>query len=275
MYLVGTPIGNLGDLTLRAVDTLRRVEIVAAEDTRRARALLSHLDIHQKQLMCVNAHATEQQIARLLDAVLEGRSAALITDAGMPSVSDPGSRVVRAASERAVTMELVPGPSAVTAAIALSGLVDSAFLFLGFLPRQGKERRSAIERISATGEPVVVFESPVRAARTLGDLAEVMPDRSAFVGRELTKRYEEALRGTLAELAARPEPWRGELVLVLGPTEPNRVATAESPADVDQVIGARLAEGASTKMIASELSRSHGLPRREAYRRVQALRERT
>ena len=140
LFVIGTPIGNLGDITLRAIDTLREVTHVAAEDTRRTRQLLSHLDIHGKQLVALDAHASEKRVAGLVERLVAGESVALVTDAGMPSVSDPGTALVRAAIEKGVTVTVIPGPSAVTAAVALSGLVEGPFLFLGFLPNTHTQR---------------------------------------------------------------------------------------------------------------------------------------
>lgn len=270
LFLVGTPIGNLGDITLRAVETLREVEHIAAEDTRRTRQLLSHLDIHGKHLVALDAHAPDKRIAGLVERLAAGESVALVTDAGMPSVSDPGAALVRAAIERGVTVTAVPGPSAVTTAVALSGLVDGAFLFLGFLPRRGKKRHEAVARIVASREPIVLFESPNRTQGTLEELAASMPKRRASVSRELTKLHEETVRGTLAEVAAQDE-WRGEIAIVLGP---GAGEGAEAPGDdaLDARIGELLAEGASPRSVTDELTSWSRRPRREVYARVQRIR---
>ncbi|HEU5073844.1 MAG TPA: 16S rRNA (cytidine(1402)-2'-O)-methyltransferase, partial [Polyangiaceae bacterium] len=177
LYLVGTPIGNLSDITLRAIETLKRVPRVAAEDTRRTRALLSHLGLGGKKLHSMNANTREHELTRLLDFLLEGDDMALVTDAGMPAISDPGAELVSAAAARDVAVVCIPGPSAVTTAAALSGLVSGPFLFLGFLPRKGKKRAQALARIEASSEPVILFESPLRTARTLADLAANLPNR--------------------------------------------------------------------------------------------------
>jgi 16S rRNA (cytidine1402-2'-O)-methyltransferase len=271
LFIVGTPIGNLGDITLRAIETLRAVSIVAAEDTRRTRGLLSHLQITDKRVVCIDAHASEAAIERLLDHVIEGQSVAVVTDAGMPAISDPGSAVAGAAHRRGIVPTVIPGPSAVTMAIAASGLVEGPYVFLGFLPRNGSKRDDAIARIATTELPVLVFEAPNRTATTLTDLARVMPARQGCLCRELTKLHEEVIVDSLTGLAERSRDWRGEVVLVLGPAEP---APAEPPdeAAIDALIVERLARGMSTKDVASALSAELGLPRRELYSRVQALR---
>ncbi len=270
LFVIGTPIGNLGDITLRAIDTLREVKHVAAEDTRRTRQLLSHLEVHGKHLVALDAHASEKRIAGLVDRLVAGESVALVTDAGMPSVSDPGAALVRAAVERGVEVTAIPGPSAVTAAVALSGLVEGPFLFLGFLPRRGQKRHEAIERIARSVEPVVLFESPNRTQHTLDELAGAMPERQASVSRELTKLHEETVRGTLAELSTRSE-WRGEIAIVLGPGDGER-AEAPDDAALDARIGELLAEGVSPRSVADELTAWSRRPRREVYARVQKLR---
>ncbi len=271
LYVIGTPIGNLGDITLRAIETLRNVDHVAAEDTRRTRQLLSHLEIHSKHLVALDAHASEKRIAGLVERLTAGQSVALVTDAGMPSVSDPGTALVRAAVEQGVTVTTVPGPSAVTAAVALSGLVDGPFLFLGFLPRRGKKRHEAIERIATSREPVVLYEAPGRTQATLEELSRAIPERAACVCRELTKLHEETVRGTLAELAARGE-WRGEIALVIGPGD-GGATTAPDDAELDTRIGELLAGGASPRSVADELTSWAQRPRREVYARVQRVRD--
>ncbi len=273
LYVVGTPIGNLGDLSQRAGALLGAVDRVAAEDTRRARALLAHLGLRRRTVVRLDAHATEQGIAAVLDELERGHSVALVSDAGMPSVSDPGARVVQAAIARNLGVVVVPGPSAVSAAVALSGLVEGPFLFLGFLPRRGRKRSEAVEHVARTAEPVVLFEAPGRTRATLSELAGAMPDRPAVVCRELTKLHEEARRGTLAELAT-VSSWRGEITVVLGaacPITPPPDHTAAGSLDAE--ILDRLRAGASAKTVVTELAPTARVPRRELYARVQALRD--
>jgi 16S rRNA (cytidine1402-2'-O)-methyltransferase len=273
LYVVGTPIGNLGDITLRALETLRAVSDVAAEDTRRTRALLTHFGISGKRLHAIDAHAGEREIQKVVLRLSEGHDVALVTDAGMPTVSDPGAALVRAATARNHRVLVLPGPSAVTAASALSGLVEASFWFAGFLPRRGQKRERAIERIAACPDPVVLFEAPNRLAETLVDLAAVQSARAASVSREISKLHEETLRGSLSELAARVagEDLRGEVTIVLGPAVSDPGEELDD-AELDSRIEARLREGAPTKAIAAELAALSGRPRREIYARVEALR---
>jgi 16S rRNA (cytidine1402-2'-O)-methyltransferase len=273
LHVVGTPIGNLGDITLRAVQTLRAVDRVAAEDTRRTRVLLSHLGLRSKPLCSLDAHATERKLETVVGYLLRGQSVALVTDAGMPSVSDPGARVVRAVAQRGLPIVVVPGPSAVTAAIALSGLVEGPFLFLGFLPRRGQKRHAALARICRTHEPVVLFEAPGRTAATLAELSRVVPERSAVICRELTKLHEEARRGCVAELT-QGTPWRGEVTIVLGAAEPAAPqADATRDSELDRLIEERILAGSSSSSIVTELAPLFAQPRRQLYARVQAVRD--
>jgi 16S rRNA (cytidine1402-2'-O)-methyltransferase len=274
LFVVATPIGNLRDITLRAIDTLRDADRVLAEDTRRTRALLSHLGIAGKPIDRLDAHAEDADIPRVLARLAAGERIALVTDAGTPVVSDPGARLIRAAAEQGARVVPIPGPSAVMAAVSLAGLVTAGFRFVGFLPRSGPERREAVARIAEAPEAVVLFESPQRCAATLAELAQVMPDRQAVVARELTKVHEEAVRGTLASLAALSgREWRGEVTLVLGPqveAAPPRLCEEE----IDARIDARLSEGRRAKDITEALSLETGLPKREIYARVIARRSR-
>jgi len=273
LYVVATPIGNLGDLSPRAREALGAASRVLAEDTRRTRALLSYAGIAGKALIRVDAHAAPERLARLVDGFEQDESIALVTDAGAPGVSDPGAGLVRAAAERGVRVVPIPGPSAVTAAIAASGLVEGPFSFLAFLPRQGKKRRLALERAAMSAEPLVLFEAPQRIAQTLADLAELTPARPAALCRELTKLHEEILRGTLTELSALEREWRGEITLVLGAQVIAESASSTAdPTEIDAEISGRLAKGAHPKDIASELAARLGIPRREAYARVLVVR---
>lgn len=268
LYLVGTPIGNLGDITHRAVETLRQVDRIYAEDTRRTRILLSALGITGKPVSSLHAHSSEHTVKTALEILQEGRDLALVTDAGMPSISDPGLVLVQAARNLGLSVTAVPGPSAVPTAVALSGLVHGPFLFLGFMPRKGRQRSEAIERIASSDVPVVFFESPQRATETLADLAEVAPDRSVAVCRELTKRFEEVRLGTMAEVAAITE-WRGELTIVVAQSEEVHDA-GETEVALEEQIDALIAQGCSVKDIVSALGRSaRSLPKRTLYGLVQ------
>lgn len=272
--MVGTPIGNLGDITLRAIDTLRQVSRIAAEDTRRTRGLLSHLGITGKPLDVIEAHRSERALDAIVQRLVGGEDVALVTDAGMPSISDPGSELVRKAWAHGIEVRVVPGPSAVTAAIAACGLVDGSFWFAGFLPRRGQRREECLRRVAEFSDPVVLFESPHRALSTLADLAKAMPQRPAAVCRELTKLHEETVRGTVEGLASH-EAYRGEICIVLGPGP----GSADSREPVDDAalegwIVEGLAEGTSTKTLASRLGPRTGLARRDLYARIERIRAR-
>ncbi|MBN2194260.1 MAG: 16S rRNA (cytidine(1402)-2'-O)-methyltransferase [Polyangiaceae bacterium] len=270
LFVVGTPIGNLEDLTLRAADTLRRVHHVAAEDTRRTRALLSHLGAHGKVLHTLDANAGERAIASVVARLCNGNDVAVVTDAGMPGISDPGARLVAAAVAAGIAVQVVPGPSALTAAVALSGLVEGPFFFAGFLPRKGGKRRDLLGRIMRSVDPVVLFESPQRTAATLAELAEGEPGRPVAVCRELTKLHETTVRGTLAELAAAAE-WRGEVVIVLGPGSP--ASEVLDPDALRAAIRRRLSAGASVREVSAALAEETGRPRRELYALAQVERD--
>lgn len=275
LFVVATPIGNLKDVTVRAVETLRAVHHVAAEDTRRTRALLGHLGIQGKYLHSLHAHSVEADVERLAVLLQRGEDIALATDAGTPLVSDPGIALVRAAIQGGSRVVPVPGPSSVLAALVVSGLAtDGGFRFVGFLPRTGPGRRDAILNVSATPEPVVLFESPLRVAQTLRDLSEATPDRCACVARELTKIHEEATRGTLSELAADGREWRGEVAIVLGAHRPEARQEQIDDSAIDARIHGELLRGVHAKAIAERVAAWSGRPRRELYARVVAMKRR-
>lgn len=264
LYLVATPIGNLGDMTERAVATLRQVAHVAAEDTRRTRGLLSHFGITGKELHTLDGNASERAVARVVTLLKDGQDVAFATDAGTPGVSDPGRALVQAAVAAGVPITSLPGASAVTTAVALSGLVAGPFLFLGFLPRQGSGRKELLRRIEHETLPVVLFEAPHRMQETLVDLSAHCPERQAAVCRELTKLHEEVLRGRLQDLAENVREWLGEIVVVLGEAAALPVP-GSSDDDLRQQARTLVAGGASVKAIASHLSEISGRARREVY----------
>jgi len=269
LFVVATPIGNLGDVTARAVETLRACDRVLAEDTRRTRQLLTHLGIPGKPVDRLDAHASEADCARVAERLAAGERIALVTDAGTPGVSDPGERVVQAAVAAGVTVIPIPGASAVLAALVASGLAgDGRFRFVGFLPRDGADRRQAIALVSDTPETVVLFEAANRTTATLRELADATPERGACVARELTKMHEELVRGTCAKLAGEEREWMGEIVLVLGPHEPGARAATIDDAAIDGRIDEALARGEHAKTVAERLAAWSGRPRRELYERV-------
>jgi 16S rRNA (cytidine1402-2'-O)-methyltransferase len=247
------------------VETLRDAGCVLAEDTRRTRTLLTHYGIGGKTVLKLDANASDRDLDRVVDRLKKGERMALVTDAGTPSVSDPGTALVRRAVSQGIFVTAIPGPSAVTTAVALSGLVDGPFFFLVFLPRKGERRRHAIERISGLPEPVVLFEAPSRLAETLDDLAGSMPERSACVARELTKLHEEALRGSLSELSKQDVVARGEVTIVLGPTAETLSPSSD---DIDALIARRLEQGLTIKQVATEVAARTGIARRDAYARA-------
>lgn len=263
LYLVSTPIGHLGDLTHRAVDVLRAADVLFAEDTRHTRVLLRHYGIERR---CVSYHE-HNEAARTAEARRswgKGRSIALVADAGTPLISDPGLRLVRAAVEAGVRVIPVPGASAVLAALVASGLDPEPFTYFGFLPRARAARSARWAALRSLGHTAVLFESPQRLARTLGELAEALGgERAVVVARELTKMHEEFFRGTLAEAAAyyRAREVRGEVVVCVG--------GAISPERGEREAAGRAAElaraGATTPEITRALRQEFGLDRNRAY----------
>lgn len=277
LFVVATPIGNLGDITLRAIDTLREVDVVLAEDTRRTRALLSHLDIKGKPVERFDANASPADVARWVARLSEGASIALVTDAGTPLVSDPGASLVAGAHDAGVRVVPIPGPSAVMSAVSAAGIGDGRFLFLGFLPRAGTARREALAAVARAEVAVVLFESPRRVVETLADLAAKCPDRRAAITRELTKVHEEIAVGRLAELAeaAGEREWLGEITLLVAPASAGETHEAWSDEAIDRRIAQDLAAGRRAREIAELLAIETGRPKREIYARVLALRDAT
>jgi len=272
LYLVGTPIGNLGDITLRALETLKQTRHVAAEDTRRTRQLLTHFAILERTLHALDANASPRKIEELLRLLDSGEDISLVTDAGMPSVSDPGTALVRGAHARGITVCPIPGASAVTAAVGASGLVDASFVFLGFLARHGRKRKDALTRIEKSLDPILIFESPQRIAATLRELSQRIPDRPCTLCREISKLHEEITPSTIAELAAREGEWRGEITLVIAAAEERADEEIDLTA-LETRARARLAEGATVKTVVAELGEETTLARREVYALVQRVRE--
>lgn len=266
LYVVATPIGNLGDLTPRAAQVLSECNVVCAEDTRRTRQLLSHLGIQGKRLHALHAHSSERAVSQALDWVREGQKVALVTDAGTPCVSDPGIELIRTCHDNNLQVISVPGASAMTTAVSVSGLVDGAFTFFGFLPRSGSKRTRQLERICKSHEPSVLFEAPGRVAATLTELAARIPERRACVARELSKLHEEIRVATLATLAARSDEWRGECTLVIaGEPEPEEPPEISDDAGLRVEIATALRAGAGTKALADALAARLGRSRKELY----------
>ncbi len=262
---MATPIGNLEDVTLRALRVLREAELVLAEDTRHTRVLLDRHGI-AAQPVSLHEHNEARRSELALEVLARGASVALVSDAGTPLVSDPGERLVRAALDAGHAVCAVPGPSAVLAALVASGLPTGAFSFVGFPPRKSGERKALFESLRDRAETLVFFESPRRIGATLSGLADALGERRACVARELTKIHEELARGTLAELSARfAEGARGEVTLVVEGA-PARAAAPDEL--VDAAIRARSAAGGSASEIARDVARATGVARSAVYERI-------
>ena len=273
LYVVATPLGNLGDLSPRAADTLKRVAAVAAEDTRHSKPLLVHAGSHA-ELISFHEHSSERALERILRILSAGRDVALITDAGTPVISDPGVVLVAAARERGIQVVTIPGPTAVAASLSVSGIGGDRYLFLGFLPRKGSDRRRFLLTAASSEWTVVIFEAPNRVTQLLADLMAVCgPDRHAAVSRELTKVFEETRAGTLQELSEHyaETPARGEVTVVLAGTGKQRVAERLPPPDPGERAKALLAEGLSRKDVANKLVEETGISRNTAYKLVNEL----
>ncbi|HLN41882.1 MAG TPA: 16S rRNA (cytidine(1402)-2'-O)-methyltransferase [Acidimicrobiales bacterium] len=273
LVLVSTPIGNLGDLSPRALEALAQADLVCCEDTRRTRGLLTHAGLKGVRLMSLHGHNEMARVEAVLAHLAEGRTVAVVSDAGTPAVSDPGGRLVSAAAAAGATVTTVPGPSAVLAALVVSGLPTDRFCFEGFLPRRGGERRRRVEVVAGDARTAVLFEAPGRLAATLGDLLEACgPERRVVVARELTKLHEEVWRGTLAEASAAfaERDVRGEVVVVLaGDPEADR---APDDPDIVEALRARLEAGDSLRDAAGLVAGAMGVSRRRAYDLALALR---
>lgn len=264
LYVVSTPIGNLGDLSYRAVEILSTAAMIVAEDTRHSRRLLDHYGITTR-CNAYHEHNEARETPRLVHRLLAGESIALITDAGTPLVSDPGSRLVSAAIDAGVPVVPIPGASALLAALVASGLAGETFTFFGFLPRKGKERFAALTELMRLRHTAVIYEAPSRVGATLAEIAAAgAGGRTAVVARELTKKFEEFARGTLSELAERftAESARGEVVILIGPAREEAPSEENLRADALRLRRA----GASPREIAERLAGEHGAPRNLAYR---------
>ncbi len=265
LVLVATPIGNLGDLSPRAVEVLAKADAVACEDTRRTGRLLAHAGVTAPRLLVVNEHTEKAGAAEIADLIVAGNMVALVTDAGTPAVSDPGAKVVEAVLKAGGEVEAVPGPSAALAALVVSGLPTGRFCFEGFLPKKGRHRADRLHALSVEPRTMVLFEAPHRLARTLGDLAAALGgDRAIAIVREQTKLHEEIWRGTLADAVTRvgeSEP-RGEYVLVVAGC-PDAAPPSES--QIRAALDERLADGLSRRDAAAAVADDLGVSRRAVY----------
>jgi 16S rRNA (cytidine1402-2'-O)-methyltransferase len=265
LLLVATPIGNLGDLSERAADALRRASLICCEDTRRTAKLLTHLGIKGVRMVVTNEHTEYERITDVLDALDTGGTVVVVSDAGTPGISDPGERLVQAAIAAGHTISAIPGPAAVTMALVISGLPTARYVFEGFLPRTGSERTSRLGEIAGERRTIVLYEAPHRLARTLADLvAACGPERQVVVARELTKLHEEVWRGTLADAVDRvhrSEPI-GEHVIVLAGSPPPAETTDD---EIREALRTQLAAGASKRSAVSIVAADVGVPKNRVY----------
>ena len=276
LYIVSTPIGNLGDITFRAVEVLKAADVILAEDTRRSGVLLRHYGISGR-LVSAHEHNERSRAGTVVEMLREGRDVALITDAGTPLLSDPGARIVREVVEAGFDVVPIPGASALLAALVASGISAERFAFYGFIPRKGGRRTELLEEIAGLPYAAVLYESPNRTAELLRDLAAAAgSDRRVAVGRELTKMHEEFFRGTAEEAAARFEERevKGEIVVVVE----GRAEDAEAEAETDalaarSIAQALMAQGMSPSAVAKELRRRLGIARNAAYELAQEAAE--
>ena len=262
LYVVSTPIGNLEDLTLRALRILKEVDIVACEDTRHTRILLAHYGI-VKPLLSYHEQNERQRTAELLERLRADASVALVTDAGTPALSDPGYAIVHAASAQGIPVIAVPGASAVTAALAVAGLPTDRFAFLGFLPRKSAERKRTLETLASIPWTLVFFEAPHRLRDMLQDVEDVLGDRQVAVGRELTKRFEEVIRGPVSEVQDHfrtTEP-RGEFTVVVAGAGEHAKTTLSAEADLRELLEGGMPPKSAVQIVA----RRHRITRRDVY----------
>ena len=277
LYVVATPIGNLSDITERAIKTLRDVDLIACEDTRHTKKLLHHFGINTKTLS-YHEHNELQREKELIDRLVNGSDVAVVSDAGTPAINDPGYRLVRAAIDAEVEVVPIPGPSALITALVASGLPTNEFFYAGFLPARANARQTRLRELSSIPATLIFYETPHRLLASLKDAREILGERQAVVARELTKLHEDIRRGLLSELVehygASAEP-RGEIVLLIDQTV---VATADAKDEVGSSVGQLVAEferqGLDHRAALKKAARELGLPRAEAYRRLLAERGR-
>ncbi|AFM23247.1 16S rRNA (cytidine(1402)-2'-O)-methyltransferase [Desulfomonile tiedjei] len=262
LFVVATPIGNLEDITMRALEVLRNVHVIACEDTRKSRILLQRWGIRQR-LLSFHKFSEARKMQLVLDRLEQGQNVAIVSDAGTPGIADPGARVVRAALDAGYKVVPIPGPSAVAAALSVSGVDCSTFHYLGFVPRKDEERRAFFETVAKSGYTSVFFETPHRIGQTLKIAADILGTRRISLMRELTKIHEETLTGTAAEILAtlqQRETVKGEIVLVVEGGTP----TVEVP-DLQQIVETLMSEGFSGKRLANEAHQRYGVRKSQAY----------
>ncbi|HWZ56148.1 MAG TPA: 16S rRNA (cytidine(1402)-2'-O)-methyltransferase [Verrucomicrobiae bacterium] len=269
LYLVATPIGNLEDITVRAIRVLKEADLVACEDTRQTQKLLQHYGIH-KELVSYHAHNELTRAPELVIQLEEGAQVALVSDAGTPVVSDPGHRLVVLSLRHHIPVVPIPGPSAFVAALAASGMPTEEFLFVGFLPSRAGARRKKLDELKSEPRALVLYEAPHRLADTLADAAEILGSRHAVVAREITKIHEEFLRGSLGELrdAARQREPRGEITLLIGPAVEGELQAVQAVSLRKRVEQLEAEMGLDRKAALKQAARERGLGKREAYKQL-------
>jgi 16S rRNA (cytidine1402-2'-O)-methyltransferase len=266
LYLVATPIGNLDDISIRALRVLKEVDLIAAEDTRHTRKLLSHYNIHTP-LTSYFEHNKRAKGEYIVSQLKQGRSVALVSDAGMPGISDPGEDLVREVIAQGLKVCPIPGPSASIAALVVSGLPTDRFIFEGFLPREKKDRRQRMNFLKAEQRTIILYESPYRLIDTLMEFLQVLGDRKAAVSREITKKYEETIRGTLSEMISyfQDNPPKGEITLVIAGREEQKevlIDTVQLKDEIKKLVNTGMAKKDAVK----EIAMRHGLPKNQVYR---------
>jgi 16S rRNA (cytidine1402-2'-O)-methyltransferase len=268
LYIVSTPIGNLDDITFRAIKILKEVDLIACEDTRTTKKLLYRFQI-QKQLTIYHEHNEVEKAAELLSILKEGKSIALVSDAGTPGISDPGYRIVKLASENGVQVVPVPGASAAVAALSVSGLPTSSFTFLGFLPKQNKQLTEYLETIKDRTETLIFYESPKRVIKTLEVMGQVFGERNLSVSREITKIYEETLRGSVSDVISNlksRDSLKGEFVLVVEGSSQNKEKM--DPETVDEVLSHFKKEGYTLKDAVKQITSDSGMSKSVVYKKA-------
>ncbi len=262
LRLVGTPIGNLGDLSERAGRAIAEADLLACEDTRRTRKLLAHLDAHGPRLVSFHDANERKRVPELVGQLRDGRDVTLVSDAGMPGLSDPGYRLVAACIEAGIEIDVIPGPSAAISALVVSGLPTARFSFEGFLSRKPGERRSRLAELAPDARTLIFFESPRRVGELIADAREALGDRRAAVARELTKMHQEVLRGRLSELGPRLEEVRGEVVVVIEGSRRSEVIDLDELGDR---VEALTAEGLPRREAAARVAEESGASKRQLY----------
>jgi 16S rRNA (cytidine1402-2'-O)-methyltransferase len=270
LFVVSTPIGNLGDITLRALETLKSADLIACEDTRQTQKLLNHYKV-QTPTISYHEHNEMTRAPELILEMEEGSAIALVSDAGTPVLSDPGFRLVHLAIRHKISVIPIPGPSALVAALAVAGLPMNEFVFAGFLPPKKAARCRALQALNGADKTIVFYEAPHRILQALGDMQDILGDRETVVAREVTKIHEEFLRGSLSQICERLKqtPPKGELTIILGPGSPPPEKTAAGGSLREAVESAKLGQGLDERSALKSVARARGMSRSDAYRQLQ------